>query len=337
VKVIVNYIPSVEGMSKIDVEMIIEDSGIGVHSKDREKIFEAFQQQCDLPQHYGGTGLGLSISRKLLQMMNGTVTVENSAEHGSRFIVYLKEVAIASVAPSEDVKEWTFTGEEEFKTPVTILVVDDIPSNREMIAALLTDSGLMVLEAQNGEAAVKCARDKKPSCIIMDILMPVMDGVQAAQILKKNSETARIPIIALTTMSRDSLACGRDLSMFDGTLGKPVTSHDLFEELGRHLPGVHEVSSQSLGKLFELLDNAESGTLPDVFQQKAFELLGAVKMDDVRDFAGNLITFATGNHRPNMKLIGKKLGEYADHFDITGVRKILRKIAGPMVETVENS
>lgn len=337
VKVIVNCIPSVEGISKIDAEIIVEDSGIGVHLEDREKIFEAFQQQNDLPQQYGGTGLGLSISRKLLQMMNGTVMVENGPKGGSRFIVHLKDVAIASVAPSEDVKEWTLTGEQEHKTPTTILVVDDIPSNREMIAALLSDSGLTVLEAHNGEAAVKCALEKKPSCIIMDILMPVMDGAQAAQILKKKSETAGIPIIALTTMSRDSVAFGRDLSMFDGTLGKPVSSHDLFDELGRHLPGVREVSSQSLDKLFEQMDNTESGALPDEFHQKAFVLLGAVKMDDVRDFAGSLITFATGNHRSGLRLIGKKLGEYADHFDITGVRKILRKIAGSMAETVENN
>ncbi|MBN1578944.1 MAG: PAS domain S-box protein [Chitinispirillaceae bacterium] len=315
------------GFSKVDLTIVVEDSGIGIQPEEHNEIFEAFRQQNDQPPRYGGTGLGLSISKKLLEMMQGSIRVESLVNKGSRFIIRLPGVAVASIAPAGEGESTREAAERHLFSPNTVLVVDDIPSNREMIATLLTEAGLTVIVAQNGQAAVDCAIEKRPTCIIMDVLMPVLDGISAAKILKQTPQTASLPIIALTTMPAND-TIDEELQLFAGRLSKPVTSHDLFEELKKYLPGLKGTRKQVIGALD--VSRAEEGLpdLPEEFDIKAQELLGAVKMDDIRTFAQEVIGFGNSNHLPAIKTIGKKLAERADHFDITGVRNILRQLAG---------
>jgi CheY-like chemotaxis protein len=270
--------------------------------------------------------LGLSISKKLLEMMNGSISVESAVNKGSRFIIHLPEIAIASIAPRSEGE--ADPAEEHAFSPSTVLVVDDIPSNRDMIAALLADAGLDVLVAQNGQVAVDLAREKRPACVIMDVLMPVLDGVSAAKIIKQTPETGSIPIIALTTVPQAEVVNEEELKFFAGRLNKPVTSHDLFEELKKHLtlitPTHRPPDDQKSGKGISF----QSPELPSEYHQKALELLGAVRMEDIRNYAQRLVDFGKTNHLPAFRRIGKRLAEHADHFDIAGVRRILRRIAG---------
>ncbi len=327
VKVIVKCSQATTGLSKVNLDIIVEDSGIGIPEEEKNRIFEAFRQQSELPSRYGGTGLGLSISKKLLEMMNGSITVESTVGKGSRFIVHLPDVAIASIAPSKE-GEANTTEDQSFSKKL-VLVVDDIPSNRDMIAALLSEAGLEVIVAQNGEAAVNLAKERKPSCIIMDILMPGLDGVSAAKIIRRTCETKNIPIIALTTVPQPDIISKNDIGNFVGILSKPVTSRDLFRELKKHL-SLKDKNSMKYSTC-DFFDSDISGNnealLPE-YKKMAQDLMGAVKMEDIRKYAQKLIDLGADTGIPRFKSIGKKLAESADHFDIVGVRNILRQLGG---------
>lgn len=322
VKIVVECDTSSTGLSKTDLIITVEDSGIGIPEREHEAIFEAFHQQTDQSTRFGGTGLGLSISRKLLEMMNGSISVESRSGKGSRFIVRLHDIDVASIAPAESPEEWIDGSNGNIFLPNTVMVVDDIPSNRDMIATLLGETGLTVLVAQNGEVAVELAREKKPACIIMDVLMPVLDGVSAAKMLKRNPETAWIPIVALTTIPQCGSVAEVDMECFAGRLGKPVSRYDLLDELKRHLPFNGTASDDSAAGE----SNEYACEFPGEFYSKAQELLGAVKMDDIRVFAQQVAGFGDENHLPAVTKLGKILADHAEHFNIIGVRGILRKM-----------
>jgi two-component system sensor histidine kinase EvgS len=255
--------------------------------------------------------------------MKGSISVESTVGKGSKFIIKLPGIAIASIAPSDDAGEWIESNENTIFSSDTILVVDDIPSNRDMIATLLTEAGLTVVVAQNGQVAIDLVKEKMPACIIMDILMPVLDGVSAAKIIKQSPATASIPIIALTTLSNELTISEEELTLCSGRLSKPVTSHELLDELKKHIPCVKDSGLPTTDESKSIEQEAE---IPVEYYNKARDLLGAVKMDDVRVFAQEMVGFGRKNRLPGVRKIGKKLAEHADHFDITGVRKILREL-----------
>ncbi|MBN1309038.1 MAG: GAF domain-containing protein, partial [Chitinispirillaceae bacterium] len=327
IKVTVTSGTATGGYSKVDLTIVVEDSGIGIPPEEQNDIFEAFRQQMDQSPRYGGTGLGLSISKKLLEMMHGSIGVESAVNNGSRFIIRLPGVAVASIAPARKGVCTPEAAEQRLFSPNTVLVVDDIPSNRDMIAALLDEAGLTVIVAQNGQTAVELAVEQHPACIIMDVLMPILDGVSAAKILKQNPQTASLPIIALTTMPANDIT-NEELGLFSGRLSKPVTSHDLLEELKKYLPRLQDARKGIVDASDVSRREKSLPALPEAFDRKAHELLGAVKMDDVRTFAQEVIVFGSSNHLPAVQSIGKELAEHADHFDIMGVKSILRKLAG---------
>ncbi len=316
---------SESGLSKMDVTIAVEDTGIGIDRKQYDEIFEAFKQLK--PSRYGGTGLGLSISKKLLELMNGTIKVESVPGRGSEFSVYLPEVAVASIVPMADDFQWSETEKDPVLSGHRVLIADDIPSNRDMIGTLLSEAGLTAMYAQNGKVAVELAREKLPDCIIMDMLMPVLDGNEAAKQLRGMPETASIPIVALTTLIEQLQGEYEGEELFNGRLCKPVSANDLFDELAKHLPGMRRAQStgdESTG--LHSGDETEQLLLPPDFLDKAGELLGAVKMEDVRKFAQEITAFGREHRIRSLQSAGKKLTSYADRFDITAVRGLLRSL-----------
>ena len=182
--------------------------GLEFHLSETKRIFEPFTQISGQSiKKYGGTGLGLSITKKLVEMLNGTLSVESVQGKGSTFYVEFPNVQIAATESlpkeTEDFYFWkySFTGE-------TILVVDDIETNRYLLKEWLTKSGIRVILAGNGCEALKACELKKPDLIITDIDMPVMDGIEATAKLKENPETSSIPIIVISASNIDGIATG---------------------------------------------------------------------------------------------------------------------------------
>jgi len=221
--------------SRIDLLFEVTDTGIGIPPDQHETIFQAFrQQEGQSTRKYGGTGLGLTITRRLVEMMNGTISVESEPGKGSIFSIKLFNVAVSSgkqhVSLADDyAKAKSFTFDNQL-----ILLVEDIDVNRLVIREMLSSRNIRLLEAINGEVAIAMAREHKPDLILMDMQMPVMDGYTATRLIKSDPYLQNIPVLALTA---STMKCQSEevQAACDGYLQKPVTPGLLVSELAKFL------------------------------------------------------------------------------------------------------
>ncbi len=220
----------------IDIMITVEDTGIGIDPTALNYIFDAFRQQDgQSTKKYGGTGLGLSITKRLIEMMNGKIYVESQLNVGSRFDIYIPAISYTDIPNETVLKEEVIIEKNMIFEPATILVVDDIDHNRQLIKEYLQNMPIQVIEAAEGEQAIFLTKNHKPNLILMDIRMPGMDGYATTRMIKNDIELNPIPIIALTAsaMTHDK---EQILQMgFDGFLSKPLKRIEFLKELSNYL------------------------------------------------------------------------------------------------------
>ncbi len=219
----------------IDLKIIVEDTGIGIPEESQKKIFESFtQQDSQDTRKYGGTGLGLTITKRLVEMMNGVISVESALNKGSRFQILFSDVSVRGTAVDPGPEKQMDADAIRFE-PATVLIVDDVEFNRMLLVETLKNMDMKAIEAKNGKEAVLLAEKTMPDVIFMDIQMPVMNGYEANRRIKENDKLKSIPVIALTAagMKKDKEKIMQ--SEFDGYLLKPVDKSDLTRELQKHI------------------------------------------------------------------------------------------------------
>ncbi len=166
----------------LDLKIEIEDSGIGIRESQIDAIFEPFRQQENQSiKKYGGTGLGLSICKRLVELMNGKIVVKSEVGKGSSFIIHLQQVEIIKSSTTEVEKEVEIF---EF-LPTTVLVADDMEVDVNLIKNYFEMSQISVVTAENGREALYKLKDIHPDLILMDINMPVMDGIEATRKIRE--------------------------------------------------------------------------------------------------------------------------------------------------------
>ena len=194
------------------LQFTITDTGIGMTEEEQARIFDAFSQaDGSTTRRYGGTGLGLSISRLLVEKMGGTLHVHSTPGKGSTFSFTL--ACKAEAAPAEVATAQAST--QQHLAPLRILLAEDNEVNQIIAMEILGDMGMHTTLANNGAEALELFKTNAYDLILMDIQMPVMDGLSAAKAIRHSglAQAARIPIIAMTAnaMSGDkeiSLAAG---------------------------------------------------------------------------------------------------------------------------------
>ncbi|MDH5465075.1 MAG: ATP-binding protein, partial [Thiovulaceae bacterium] len=199
----------------------IKDSGIGIPKERHHAIFESFTQaDSSTTRKFGGTGLGLSISNSLVNLMGGKLSLESQEDHGSSFSfeLHLYKEDPNKVSLDDD-QETTIT--ENMHFDLDVLVVEDYDINQILITTLLDNLGITSHLAENGQQAVDMSRQHAYDLILMDINMPIMNGIDATTIIKKEDKNP-VPIIALTAniLDEDIRRC-IDAGMED-TLIKPI-------------------------------------------------------------------------------------------------------------------
>jgi len=192
---------TVERLSESDFDWLIirvKDSGIGMTEAQLEHVFEPFAQaDASTTREYGGTGLGLSISRQICELMGGSLTAESEKDVGSTFIVRLpveatgiKAGAVPLAAESRAQAETTLKA----RIP-TILVIDDDANIRDLMARTLERAGYAVVAAESGEQGLSLAARLKPAVIILDVMLPDLDGWSVLSRLKSDPRLADIPVV----------------------------------------------------------------------------------------------------------------------------------------------
>jgi signal transduction histidine kinase/DNA-binding response OmpR family regulator len=210
----------------------VRDTGIGMDPDQFETIFQPFEQVGDVQRRYGGTGLGLSVSRQLVRLMGSDIHVTSAPGEGS---VFRFELAVPLA--TEDILQKTalekVTG--YVGAPRSVLIVDDVVANRAMLADLLGGIGFAVAEANDGMQAVSMVQMQAPDLVLMDIRMPVMDGLEATRRIRANIHLRQMPIVAISASAtvedeREALEAGVNAFMT-----KPIDEAELLAHIRRFL------------------------------------------------------------------------------------------------------
>ncbi len=181
----------------------VSDTGIGMTSEQLGRLFQPFSQaDASTTRRYGGTGLGRAITRLFCQMMGGDVTVESVPGSRSTFTITLP---VKSPEPADE-----DAGDEPMISPVppvdwfrSALVVEDDTANRQLVRRILEDEGMVVREAANGREALVCIETEPPELIVLDLLMPEMDGFEVVETIGSRSEWQSISVVLLTVKDLD--------------------------------------------------------------------------------------------------------------------------------------
>ncbi|MFZ5948032.1 MAG: PAS domain S-box protein [Stygiobacter sp.] len=234
--VILIFDKKVKNENTIDLIISIEDTGIGIPEDEHKIIFEPFTQQKEQSvAKYGGTGLGLAISKRLIEMMGGEIKLKSEVGKGSTFTIFIPSVQIVEGEPAVT-KEKMFDPSQTIFEKGKVLIVDDNKTNRALLLDLLENSDLQIFQAENGKEGIEISNKEMPDVILMDLRMPVMDGIEATKILKSQESTNHIPIICITASTKLMLKDNLDLHyLFDDYLLKPVKLSELVDILKKHL------------------------------------------------------------------------------------------------------
>lgn len=209
----------------------VRDQGIGIPKAALDTIFEPFAQaNAAISGRFGGTGLGLTIARRLVEALGGTLSAESEVGAGScfRFTLTLPatgEIPIpADVVPLEPLHE----------RPLSLLVAEDNPVNRLLIATLLKRMGHRAVTVDDGHAALTAARQGGYDAVLMDLQMPLMDGIEAALAIRQMPGTrGAVPIIAITADPQVEALDGFAEAGFQAIIGKPIDRARLAETLAK--------------------------------------------------------------------------------------------------------
>ena len=214
------------------ITVAVTDSGIGMNVEQMGRLFQEFSQaDSSTTRKYGGTGLGLAISRHFCRMMNGDITVESAPGKGSTFTVRLPRIVeIARAGPLGREKTTVAAAASEATQGAPILVVDDDPTVRQLVARHLERAGFTVVTASGGREALRLAREMRPAAMTLDIMMPDLDGWTVLAAMKGDPDLAPIPVILMTIAEEKNR--GYALGAAD-YLVKPVDRGKLVETLKR--------------------------------------------------------------------------------------------------------
>ena len=288
------------------VSFSVMDSGIGIALQQQSALFRPFEQASDVQRRYGGTGLGLAISQQLVGLMGSRIDVQSTPGRGSVFSFELELPLAALSAPlaGPSVPHQHITGYAGERR--SILIVDDVAANRDTLVDFLAPLGFELHQADNGETGLQRAQALLPDLILMDNVMPVMDGLEATRRIRQLPALQVVPIVAISASAtladqQNSLAGGAT-----AFLSKPIDFDALLAEIGgllhlRWTPG----------------SGAEPGDAPDPglplpnadALDELKELARIGNMRSIRDYADRLVA-----QDARYEALARRLRELADGF-----------------------
>ncbi|MFK7814133.1 MAG: ATP-binding protein [Maribacter sp.] len=254
----------------------VQDTGIGIAEEDKHKIFERFRQAGDtLTDKPQGTGLGLPICREIIEHHGGIIWMNSEPNVGSTFFFSIPTIGDNNEQPIELErilkslkKQIKHSSHKTLEDVPTILVVDDDTPIRSLLRQELTDAGYQVKEAANGKAALDMVRISKPDLIILDVMMPEINGFDVAAVLKNDPATMDIPIIILSIVQDKERGFRIGVDRY---LTKPIDTEKLFHE-------VEDLLEQGVSKKRVLVVDEDASavkSLTDVLTARGYKVMEA--------------------------------------------------------------
>ena len=207
----------------------VEDTGVGFDSTDKDRLFARFEQaDGSITRRFGGSGLGLAISRQLAAMTGGELDCESEPGGGSAFILTLPLPLAEAPAASETAKAPAGVDDH----PLRVLLADDHPTNRRVIELILSQADVELVIAEDGAQAVEAFRSDRFDVILMDMQMPVMDGLTATREIRLHEaamDQPRTPLVMLTANALPEHVASAEAAGADRHMSKPVSAETLLE------------------------------------------------------------------------------------------------------------
>lgn len=286
----------------IILKVAVKDTGIGIRES-KEVLFASFQRGGDLKAHHiEGTGLGLSITQQLLQMMDSELEMESAYGKGSTFYFDLPQMVVNDVPMGDlgDLYKKRLDQEQKYRVSFTapqahVLVVDDNAMNRTVVQSLLKQTQVQLDAAEDGGKCLEICAKKHYDLILMDHLMPNMDGVETFHALRADREgiNYRTPVVILTANAVAGMKQNYLDEGFDGFLSKPVQAQLLEETLMQYLP-------QELVKLArkEQADDTEEKQRQQIVREAIDRLrLSDMDLDDALQYSSGTVSDVLDNIR----------------------------------------
>ncbi|MFT5138964.1 MAG: signal transduction histidine kinase/DNA-binding response OmpR family regulator [Lysobacterales bacterium] len=288
------------------ISVAVSDTGIGMTEVQLAKVFDEFTQADDsTTREFGGTGLGLSICRSFATLMKGRIDVVSKPGKGTTFTFVApafepkKEVATRSA--SKDKKDDKFEG----SGLATILVIDDDEVSLEISERILRKKGYSVITASSGDEGILKARESQPDVIVLDVIMPGMDGWQVLEQLKQDESTTGIPIIMQSMLSERELGLAKGA---DDYLTKPIDKANLTDAVRKLIPDVN----MDNGLLIIEQGSLVVELIKDIAVEKNWGLTTTADLSEARQWLGE--------KQFGLVLIGK-------HSDTDDVSRLMEQLA----------
>lgn len=352
------------GMQGKDVIAIaVTDTGIGIPPDKAQKIFQAFEQvDASTSRQYGGTGLGLTISKRIAELLDGDIVLHSEVGHGSTFTILLPLAGPSGVpitAPSNGITAPATTRPtmtqallpetiEDDRASVTpgdtvILIIEDDPVFARILADMVRRKGYRVLAAADGESGLQLAAKHSPTGILLDVMLPGMDGWTVIERLKENASTRHVPVHFISAV--DEANRGRDLGAV-GFLTKPVSREaigDAFDRLlhfaegrMRHLLIVDDdadsraamrtllrnddVTIEEAGSAEEALERMRGTTYDCIVLDLGLPGISGIELLEQLSAAGSIPPVVVYSGRELSREESLKLRQYTDSIVIKGAR-----------------
>lgn len=325
---------SIEDESKIDLLISVEDTGIGIPTKDLRKIFKSFVQQDGLDtKKYGGTGLGLAICQKLAKAMNGDISVRSNLEQGSVFEVKLLNVPVSSIDNNKLSKSNFFQlGDIKFEK-ANILVVDDIISNGDVLKGILTSLGFQVTTKTDEKEALSEIYNNPPDLIFMDDRISIKNGDKITIKIKSDSKISKIPIVAITASASKETKNVVIENGYDAHLQKPFDIDQLISILGLFFKYTKKEEKIMAIESFESIDFDK---VKNVVELKTIlkseilstcnKLINVIVISEIETLGKRIEELSKKHESMQLLQYSKNIISFADDFDSDAIKNELQKI-----------
>jgi len=322
----------------IDLLVSVADTGIGIPPEQHDLIFESFRQaEGGRASAIAGSGLGLAITKRLVEMMNGAITVESEPGDGSVFTVVLRGVAVADEADGVDTAAPDAMPQYAFDR-ARALIVDDIETNRMLLRGYLALYDIDCAEAADGREAMEQSRRNPPDVVLMDMKMPVMSGYDAIRAMKADPALRDIPVIAVSASTTL-----RDVEIIEQTgcdafLRKPVSRPDVIAAIARFLP--HRIvepadrrpAEESAVPLMRAMDDEARMRLPELIERlegdcmtRWLRIQKTFIINEVKEFARTMSALGSAYAVPPLDDWGAALMREAASFDMNALPSTLKR------------
>jgi len=313
---------SIEKMIKLMIS--IADTGIGIKEESFKTIFEAFRQQDEQDaRKYGGTGLGLSITSRLVEMLQGKISVKSKVNSGTVFDLVFNDIKIGSQTTKKTKTDITPNWENIDFLGQTVLIAEDDPMSLHLYSSYLKTFKLRVIEANNHHVAIEKYLKVNPSIVFLNIHIPTSNCLKVAKFIRsKNSYTPIIGITSSDISDKKNMAV-----LFDTILYKPLLKDTFLQELLKYLEWEEKrIEFTSLQDFPQDKRDLIKCWLKENILVDLEKLVTKQPLDEIKSLANKFIRKGEELNLTRLSEVGVKLNTYINTFDIANIRMTLKKL-----------